>query len=175
LTFALLSGNPFHARYALVFLPAIVILAACGTAQALQWPRLGRWFLTAIVISTCVDVWFIPAFYHHQALRIAQGDLFIPGFRKLESVYQSLKNNAGNLPIQIDDSAYLHSLAPQDNDHHDISLVRRYVIVREKETSSSAPRKAPPVVYKLLRENEVTAGDSAIGFRGNGIALVAQP
>ena len=172
---ALVSGKPFHTRYALVFLPVVAILAACGTTQALQWPRIGKWFLAALVITTCVDVWFMPAFYCHQAQRIAQGDLFIPGFRKLETVYQSLKNHAGNRPIQIDDAAYLRSLAPQDNDHRDISLVRRYAIVREKETGSLASTNNPTTVYKLCRANEVTEGDAAVGFRGNGIALVAQP
>jgi hypothetical protein len=153
----------------------VAILAACGTVQAQQWPRIGRWFFAALIVTTCVDIWFMPAFYHHQAQRIATGDLFIPGFRKLEAVYQSLKAHAGNRAIQIDDAAYIHSLAPQDNDHRDIDLVRRYAIVREKETGSRESTNSPAVVYKLVRKNEALENDTAIGFRGNGIALVAQP
>jgi hypothetical protein len=172
---ALASGKPFHTRYALVFLPVVAILAACGTVQALQWPRLGRSFLAAIVITTCVNVWFMPAFYYHQAQRLAHGELFIPGFRKLETVYQSLKKHASNLPIQIDDVAYLHSFAPLDDDHRDIRQVRQYVIVREKETGSGGNTNNPPVVYKLRRASEVDEGDTAVAFRDNGIALVAQP
>ncbi len=172
---ALLSGKPFHTRYALVFLPAVAILAACGTAHAIRWARFGRWFLWALVFTTFVNVWFMPAFYHHQAQRIAEGNLFIPSFRKLETVYQSLKAHAGNRPIQIDDSAYLHSLAPKDEEHRDASLLRRYVVVREKETGGARGEVAAVKVYKLCPANDVLEGDAAVGFRGNGIALVAQP
>lgn len=171
---ALLSGNPFHTRYALVFLPVVMTLAGCGTAQALQWPRFGRAVLAALIITTCVDVWFMPAFYHYQADSIAQGEVFIPGFRKLEAVYQAVKHHAANRHIQIDDSAYLRSLAPQDNAHRDANLIRRYTFVREKETHSFESTGNPAAHYKLCRADEVAEGDPAVAFRGNGVALVRQ-
>ena len=172
---ALLSGNPFHARYALVLLPALVALAGCGAVQALRWPRLGKWVLAALLVTTGVNIWFMPAYFHHQAGRIAQGDLFIPGFRKLEAVYQAVKNHAAHRPIQIHDAAYLSTLKPQDKSHRDANLIGRYIAVREKETHSTPGAQGHAVAYRLCRADDAVADDPAVAFRANGIALVEVP
>jgi hypothetical protein len=170
---ALLSGKPFHTRYALVLLPAVAALAGAGTAQALRWPQFGKCMFAAAVLTTCVNVWFMPAFYLHQAREIAYGDLFVPGFRKLETVYQKLKTHSGgNRAIKVDDADYLRTLSPEDTAHREASLIRRYIVVREKETRSIEQDKNPPASYKLCRTDEAPAVGAVVGFGGNGIALI---
>src|SRR5947209_3155456 len=64
------------------------------------------------------------------------GPVFIPSFRKLETVYQQLKQKAGpNRIIMVEDTAYLSALSRKDEVHRDAALIRRYVEVREKEAS----------------------------------------
>jgi hypothetical protein len=100
----------------------------------------------------------------------------MPGFHKLETIYQHLKNHSGkNVPVAVDDAAYAQSLPASDEFLRDALLVRQFVTVREKEMAVSPDKKTAPVIYKLCRSAEVKPDSPAVAFYGNGIALVAEP
>ena len=172
---ALLSKRPFHARYALDLFPALLALAGLAAAKATEWPGSGRFITWALVATTCTNVWFMPALYHHQGKAIDQGNLFVPSFRKLETVYQAMKTHAGAAPIKVNDTNYSHSFPRSDLYHHSAELIRSYVVVREKETASAANPSVPPIFYRLLKAEDVQPNDRTVAFRGNGIALKAEP
>jgi hypothetical protein len=172
---ALLSGKPFHARYALVLFPLLLALAGGAVAKWLLAPRVGPFFAAALVVTTCVNIWFMPALYWHQGTRIDRGEVFVPGFRKLEAVYQKLKVHAGtNRCVRVEDAAYLHSLPATDKVLRDAGLISLYIAVREKEFVMLAGKPGEPVIYGLCRADEVTPGDTRIAYQGNGIALIAK-
>ena len=172
---ALVSGRPYHARYELPQLPALLVLVGAAATTGLKWTRWGAVFRYGLLITVCANIWFMPAFYHHQKSRIENGGLFLPSFRKLETVYQILKSKTGNeRRVEIDDADYLRSLNKGDQAHRDIGLLRQYVNIREAEISRAGNSKLPPAVFKLYRSDAITPGDVNIAFQGNGIALVLQ-
>ncbi len=174
LFFALVSGRPFHARYCLVLVPALLALAGGAVTRWLPAQRLGPAFAAALVVMTCGNVWFMAAMYRHQGRRIEQSEVFVPSFRQLEAVYQRLKAQAGaDRPVQVEDAAYLRALPHRDDPRQDAALLRRYVAVREKEVSLVSATEEAPVVYALRRADEVSPGERGIGYLGHGIALVA--
>jgi len=174
LFFALISGKPFHARYALVLFPPLLSLAGLGAATV--WTcsdshsPFGRLVKGGVVVSICINIYFLPSFYWHQGNLIEQGNLFVPSFRNLEQAYQHLKTHARNVPIEIDDSAYLQSFTHNDP-HRDASLIRRYVTVREMELASH-PIGTEIRRFKLIRAEEVQSKSKATAYLDHEIALV---
>jgi hypothetical protein len=175
LAFALVSGHSFHARYALMLMPALLALAGGAVTTLLGWQRIGKFFTFALAVTVCANVWLMAAFYYHQGKRIEQGDLFIPSFRKMETVYQALKAHAGaGHAVQVEDKAYLHALSPREKARKEVEALRRYVVVREREALLTGSAPALRVQYRLCQAADVGADDSCVAFRGNGIALVAE-
>ncbi|PWU22106.1 MAG: hypothetical protein C5B50_00200 [Verrucomicrobia bacterium] len=192
LLFALISGKPFHARYALVLFPPLLALAGCGAAAwsslftskaspadaeppedvtTKRAPRLHGFLPATIVISTCVNIYFLPAFYWHQGTVIAQGNLFVPSFRNLEQVYQHIKGDVHNMPIEVDDGSYLQSFK-RDDPRRDASLIRRYVAVREME-SGARSAGTEVRVFKLVRADQAQKDSKLTVYLGHEIALIA--
>jgi 4-amino-4-deoxy-L-arabinose transferase-like glycosyltransferase len=175
LLLATIGGKPFHTRYCVVLLPALLPLAAVGAARWLdRRDVVGRVFLAGLILTCCVNVWLMPAMFRHQGRQIEQGSIFIPSFQQLETLYQSLKNHAGtNCVLEIDDSAYLHSLRPEEKQLRDAALIRRYVTIREKD-GMHPPGEPTRCVYELRRADAVPPGLRTIAYSSHGIAVVAR-
>jgi hypothetical protein len=171
---SLVSRQSFHVRYGILLLPPLLSLAGYIVVKAVGRPRIRRFFLPAMIIMICGNVWFMPAMYHYQGTRIRQGAIFYSSFRNLEIVYQHLKIHAGrNHPVQVNDTAYMASLLPGDNVHPDAKLIRRYVAMRQKEIGAVSDAQNSPEVYTLFAADQVRQGDASIAYEDHGIALVA--
>jgi hypothetical protein len=172
---AALSGKPFHARYALVLFPALLALCGAGAVRWLASPRFRRPVLSALVISAGANIWFMPAFYWHQGQVITRGDIFVPSFRQLETVYRALKAHAGGQKrLRVDDTFYLEGLAQTEQRRRDAGLLRSYVALRERESGGRTDLRGGWASYRLCREEEVSVNDARVAFRAQGIALVAE-
>jgi hypothetical protein len=173
--FSLLGGKSFHARYCLVFITPFFVLVGAAAARWFMTSPRKKMFCLMIVIATLANVWVMIATDVYQKNNIERGPVFIPSFRKLETVYQQTKKHSGaDIPVTIDDAAYASSLPESDEFLRDALLIRQFVQVREKEHAPPSDKKTAPAVYKLCRANEVKPDDPAIAFYGNGIALVAE-
>jgi hypothetical protein len=171
--FALISRNPFHTRYCLVFLPALLSLACCAVGRLLSIARLGRFFAAALIITTAGNIWFMAAMYRHQGNRIEHGLTFIPSLNQLESVYQRLKKDAGpkrRIEVLVD-KVYMRALPPEDKLYRDAALIRPYVAVRENETIQSPITPEVRVTYKLCHGSEYGFGDDRIVYQAHGIMI----
>jgi hypothetical protein len=171
----LIIGQPFHARYALGLLAPLLVLAGAGAARWLKagcsMPHLGRYLSFALVFTTFANIWFMPAFYRYQEYEISHGPVFIPSFRHLESVYQTLRAHAGpNRGVHVYYGDYVMSAAT-GGIQPDAWLVGFYVNLREKE-SALATAPVETVVYWLCKTNEVRIGDPKLAFQKQGLALI---
>ena len=166
----------FQARYCLVLLPPLFALSGAGVAYWLTHPRRRRLVLAVIVVSTCATAWFTPAMFHFQKRIIQEAPRLVPGFGKLEAVYQSLKNHAGKeRPIQVVDADYLRALPQGDQLLCQASLIRRYVVIRERQTAPITDTNLPAATYQLFLAEKIRAEDPDVAYSGNGIALIARP
>jgi len=174
--FSLLGGKSFHARYCLVFImPFFGLVGAVAARWLLTSPR-KQMFRLMLVVATLANFWVMFATDIYQKNNIERGPVFIPSFRKLETVYQQLKKHSGpDVPIAVDDAAYRQSLPANDEFLRDALLIRQFVGVREKEHAAPSDKKITPVVYKLCRADETRPDNPATAFYGNGIALVTMP
>lgn len=172
--FSLLGGKSFHARYCLVFIiPFFGIIGAAATPWLTASPK-KKLFLLTIIVATLANIWVMIATDIYQKNNIERGPIFMPSFRKLETVYQQLKKHSGaDVPVAIDDADYAKSLPEDDQFLRDALLIKQFVIVREKEHASPSDKNTSPAVYKLCRANEVR-DNRTVAFYGNGIALVAE-
>ncbi len=191
LAFALISGKPFHTRYALVLLAPLMSLAGAGTvfwlksdspAQDSGKSRLGKLrllqkiFMGALVITIAANVWLVPAMYRYEGRRVETSEVLVPSWRKLDSIYMALRAHAGPAhTVDLDDTAYLAAVpSGQKRPERDAGLVRRYVAVREKERLGVGTQPVPRAVYVLSASNSFRNGDPDVAYCGNGIALVAR-
>jgi hypothetical protein len=175
LFFALVSGHAFHSRYALVLMPGLIGMAAFGLSRMRAWPRFGRVFQIALVFTLCANVWFMGAYYYHQGRQIESGPVFIPSFRKMETVYQALRAHAGaERGVVVDSTEFLRTMRPGETELKEAALLTRYVPVRERELDMLRGAVTESVRYRLCRAEEAGSGDPKVAYRGNGIALVAE-
>jgi hypothetical protein len=179
---AVLLGQPFHARYGLVLLPPLLVLAGAGVAHLLNEAALNpakasalntfrKVFFVALVVMTCANVWLMAGMYLRQGSQIEAGPAFVPSFRQLETVYRQLKRHAGQgHTIRIDDLEYYNSLTPAELDHYETWMLRFYVSVREKERGGL--EQGTETIYKLQRAEQVTPGSPPPAYKDHGLALV---
>jgi hypothetical protein len=172
LLFALVAGKSFHTRYCIVLLPALLPLAGAAAAHWLCSLRLGRLFQVGLILLCCANIWLMPAMYRFQDNQIEHGPAFIPSFRKMETVYRALQSHAGpGARIQVDDTAYVTNPAIPEPVRHDAALLRPFVEIRERERRAQSGNPGT-VVYRLCASVPAPAEESAVAYRGNGIALV---
>jgi hypothetical protein len=113
--------------------------------------------------------------YHAQGVRIARGETFYASFPNLESLYQRLRAHAGaDESVEVEVAAYVKALPPEDKTHRDAELIRRYVMVREKERAALYGFWGTPAIYTLYPADQAGPGDRSFAYLGHGIALVAQ-
>jgi hypothetical protein len=170
---ALAAGKLFHGRYCLVLLAPLFALTGAGITKWLSMPRARRIVGPIILLTIGCNIWFVPAFYRAQGEMIRNGPTFIPSFRKLESVYQSLKAHSGQeRPIVVEVRSYSASLLPQEKPFHQAVSIRRYVAAREMWLHAAGSSSIRPAKYVLCFAADVESNDPAVGYRSNGIALV---
>ncbi|HEV2692102.1 MAG TPA: hypothetical protein VG347_04330 [Verrucomicrobiae bacterium] len=176
LAFGLIAGKPFHARYCMLVLPLLFTLAGCGAAKCLQTPGLRKIFLPLLLVTVVADLWFMPVICRFEGDRIANGHVFVPGVVKMDSIYRQLQAHAPGKIVVLDD-AYVTSL-PTKQDNH-IYLQARilvpYIHARELEAQAYGAAFTQTNVFELRSASLVDSNDPAVGFYGNGIALVAVP
>ena len=171
----LVTGKVFQARYCLVLLPPLFALAGAGITHWLANPRLRRLALFIILASTCATAWFTPAMFRFQKTSIREGSWFVPGFAKLEAVYQHLKAHAGrDRPVQVEDADYLQALPREEQFLRQAALIRQYVAIREKQTTLFPNTQVSAAIYQLRFADKVRPQDPAVAYYGNGIALTAK-
>jgi hypothetical protein len=172
IVFALITGRPFHARYGLVLLPALLALAGGGVAHWLENPGRGKWVRGLVLTAACANLWFMGAMFRFVGREIEHGSVFVPSFSQLETVYQSLKGHVERKqPIEVEVDEYRNSFPVEDEIHRDAWLVRRYVEVREKETKAFEAG-GTPMRFVLRRAEDAIAADPGTAYLGHGIALV---
>jgi len=172
---SLASRKPFHTRYAIVLLPVMLPLVATSALRWFAAPRIGPAFRFGLFLTCCANVWLMLAMYHFQGRQIEQGPDFVPSFRKLETIYQSLKTHAGSKSlVEVDVAAFRRDQAIPEPVRHDALFLSFFVAIREKENglAFSAPQR---IDYRLCSEVQVKPDDPRLAYRGNGIALVAVP
>ena len=130
------------------------------------------WFRPLVLLVILTNFWVVLGTNRYHKERIANGPVFTPSFRKLETVYQTLKRCAGGKPVVVDDTDYLRSIPQGDRFLRDAEMIRNYTIVREKEAWGTNGPALPPVAFRLSAAEAVDRIDSAVAWSGNGIALV---
>lgn len=172
---AVLIGQRFHVRYGLVLLPPLLALAGGGAARCLAAPHFGRVFAIALVLTTCTNIWFMPAYYRHSGYKIERSEAFVPSFRQLDQVYQRLQAHAGSkCTVGVEAAAYLNELPRWCEPYNAASSISHYVALREKERARTCASPQETVTYHLCRADQATPGDPRIAYRAHGIALVAK-
>lgn len=171
---SLLEGKRFHGRYSLVVLPAFFALAGGSAVHLLSYRRLGRIIRSLLILTVSANALLVLTIYRYQGRSIEQGDLFLPSFDNLESVYQALKTHAGNeRPIRVYEPAYARESAsgnPTVGYRHQIC---DYVALRERERFDDLSPQVPVLTFKLVRAESVAPDEPGVAYRKHGLALVA--
>ena len=174
---AFLVGQPFHPRYALMLLAPLFGLSGAAVVTWNAQPRAGRFVGPIICAVVAANIWFILRIYRVQDALIETTPRFVPSFRHLDRVYQTLQSHAGdNRMVELRDDDYIRNLSPQEA--HSLAgaeLIRRYIIVRYREMGEPTNQETRPSRYILHRGSEVEAGNPSVVYHRNGIAIVAAP
>jgi hypothetical protein len=169
----LVGGKPFHARYCMLVLPLLFALFGFGAARCLESARLKRFFLPLFLVTLAANVWFMIADCRFEHDRITGGNVFVPGYAKLESVYRQLKTVA-DVKVEVRDDDYLKSLekGERNNIYRHVGMLRRYIACRELELQTAGTVFTQTNYFDLRAATLVSSNDPAVKFSGNGIALI---
>jgi hypothetical protein len=165
------SFSNFNSRYLIVQFPLLFLLPAVFMVRGLDGSRWRPPLLAGMLLMIGFNIVFNLAYFNYQGMRIATADYFVPTFRKMESVRQRLKADAGaNYRVRIDDASFFKTKTKQYTEG--VKDLAEYVDLRERCDPLSV--HAPQVkTYYVRAATDPVEINERIVCATNGIALVA--
>ena len=165
------SLSDFAGRYLIVQFPLLFLLPAIFVVRGLKGSRWRQPVLALIILTTVFNVVFSPAYYHYQSVSIAHGDVFMPSFRKMESIRRKLKADAGpETLIRIDASSFCKSSPKMYAE--DIGHLVDYIALRE-QYDPLVRQNGPARTYEVRAAADPVEANERVAYAGNGIVLVS--
>jgi hypothetical protein len=165
------SFSNFNSRYLIVQYPLLFLLPAVFMVRGLAGSRWRRPLRAGMLLMIGFNIILSLAYFNYQGTRIATADYFVPTFRKMESIRQRLKADAGaNYRVRIDDAAFLKTMTKQYTEG--VVDLAEYVDLRERCDPLSA--HAPQIkTYHVRAATDPAEINERVVCATNGIALVA--
>ena len=164
------SFSNFSSRYLIIEFPLLFLLPALFVVRNLAKNRWRKPILAALLATVVFNVYLTLASFRYQGTLIETGDRFLPSFRKMETVRQRLKADAGpGARFQIDQVPLL-----ADKRHWTAAgavTLADYVNLREKYNPSSAAAQSIKT-YRVLQTADNVATNDHVAYAGNGIIIV---
>jgi hypothetical protein len=165
------SFSNFSSRYLIVQFPLLFLLPAMFMVRGLDS---GRWrgpLRAAMLLMVGFNILFSLEYFNYQGVHIASADYFVPTFRKMESVRQRLKADAGaNYRVRIDDASFLKSTTNKYTEG--VMDLAEYVDLRERYDPLSL--HAPQVkTYHVRAATDPVETNQRVVCATNGVAFVA--
>ena len=166
------SFSNFNSRYLIVQYPLLFLLPAVFMARGLAGSRWRRPLRAGMLLTIGFNIILSLAYFNYQGTRIATADYFVPTFRKMESVRQRLKADAGaNYRVRIDDAAFVKTMTKQYTEG--VVDLAAYIDLRERcdPLSMHALRVK---TYHVRAATDPAEINERVVCATNGIALVAE-
>lgn len=165
------SFSNFNSRYLIVQFPLLFLLPALFMVSGLDGSRWRLPLRALMLLMIGFNIVFSMAYFNYQGTRIDTADYFVPTFRKMESVRQRLKEDAGaNYRVCIDDSSFLKSMTKKYT--QGVMDLAEYVDLRERY-DPLALRARQVKIYHVRAATDPAETNQRVVCAVNGIALVA--
>lgn len=157
-----LTGHNYATRYTILILPLLVLLPALflQRLRSASARCLGYALLALIVMTGSYQS---VAFFRYQAGMIAEGEKFLPSFRKLENVYRQLRTASGaGVRIVLQPDPAIDRLDPLNRK---LILALPHYLRIVQTWREPLPADAPQRLYSLRLVNfrDAASRDSAAG------------
>ncbi|HTS20062.1 MAG TPA: glycosyltransferase family 39 protein [Verrucomicrobiae bacterium] len=164
------SLSNFNSRYLIVQFPLLFVLPALFIVRGVEgnpWRGLVR---AAMVVTIVFNVIFTLLYFRYESALITGADYFLPSFRKMETVRQELKADAGpDCRVRIDDKAYLKMFPAKYTDG--VADLAKYVDLREEFDPLDAHAQRVKT-YQVRPLTAALQANERVVCATNGIALV---
>jgi hypothetical protein len=128
--------------------------------------------LAGMFLMIGFNIVFNMAYFNYQGTRIATADYFVPTFRKMESVRQRLKADAGvNYRVRIDDASFRKTMTRKYTEG--VMDLAQYVDLRE-QYDPFASRARQVKTYQVRVTSEALNANERVVCATNGVAFVAE-
>ncbi len=162
------TGHNFSSRYMVALYPLLAVLPAMLVVNASA--RWRQFVLAGTALTIGFNVVLVLALFRYQERRIAEGDYFVPSFRKMEMVRERLQADAGaGTAIRMDTSAFPRMGG--DEQAVAVRALAQYVDVRER-FDPSIQRSRSVQVYRAERLANLVDTRERVVYQGNGMALL---
>ncbi len=163
------TGQNYASRYTIIIFPLLFLLPVFFLKK-LKSPVAKRLWIGNMVLIALFNVSLLVSYYTFQNGLIEDSDRFLASFKKLESLRQTLRADAGSdtfIEIRLADDV---SGSPERT-RKTVWTVAHYLDIYQtfiSHTTGSSRKKA----YLLKLEKNVQPGQSVVVYRGNGIAII---
>ncbi len=166
------SLSNFSSRYLIVTLPLLILLPAVFMVRGLDGSRWAGVVRAAMLVTVAFNIIFSLLYFNHQAAIMANADYFLPSFRKMESVRQRLKADAGaDCRVRIDDASFVRTMATKYT--QGVRELAQYVDLREQyDPIASTARRVK--TYQVCVTSQALSANERVVCATNGIAFVAE-
>lgn len=169
----MLTWHNYNSRYLIIALP-LLLFVPVFYYQASSKAAIQQWVVRMFIFSTLINLYLVGVYYADIQRRINTAPLLLPSFHQLETIATALHQHAGaNVNIEVDSNDFRQ----QNTDSYSYIIanaIRDYMIVAETYTHQHAT-STRTVTYKLIRDENLPDTNSAVGYRGHGIELIALP
>jgi hypothetical protein len=165
------SFSNFNSRYLIVQFPLLFLLPAVFMVRGLDRSRWRGPVRMSMLLTIGFNVIFSLAYFKHQGTNIANGDYFLPSFRKMESIRQQLKADAGaGYRVRIDDATFLNTMTRKYTEG--VMDLVEYVDLREQYDPLASPARMVKT-YRVRTIGDALKANARVVCATNGIALIA--
>jgi hypothetical protein len=166
-----LSFSDFSSRYLIVQFPLLFLLPAVFMVRGLDRSRWRGPVRMSMLLTIAFNVIFSLAYFKHQGTNIANGDYFLPSFRKMESIRQQLKADAGaSYRVRIDEATFLNTMTRKYTEG--VMDLVEYVDLREQYDPLASQARMVKT-YRVRTTGDALHATARVVCATNGIALIA--
>ncbi len=165
----LLTGHNYGSRYSIVAFPLLFILPA-AFLKYLETEKFIVFFRSAISLLVVINIYLIISFNHHQGDLIENGNVFVPSFRKMETVRQEIRKHTDpELFIQLDPTEYI-------KDKQEYMLLGGLFLSQYMSTTelfiSHGEKPSRSVIYYIEQATDPKTANETTLYQSNGLAVV---
>jgi len=164
----ILLGKDYASRYSIIIFPLLFLLPALYL-QRMRSPRAKRYVLYSLAVMFICNIYLVPAFALDQQRKLTTAPDYMPAFYKLESLYSTLRRDAGpNRTVEVDTTHYPIA----GNHYREVAseVIHNYIATYDAHLP---PTTTPRQVKRYLLTDalsKVPAG-ARIVFRDNGLVV----
>jgi hypothetical protein len=167
----MITGHNYSTRYTIIILPLLFLIPAWYLQQARQ-TKFKRFILKTLPIVVVTNFYLILVYYVHQYNEINNGQYLVSTFRKMETIRQDIRKNAGpQAYIRVDPTGYIRNTT--DKIENAGTALAQYIDAYENYFQPHV-KSGDKITYTIVSADNEVKDRSMIAYSDNNTYIIRE-